>query len=430
MSFFAFSCIGICEIGLEGTYMKKIIILVIVLLITASIIPKGTASVNVIDNTFPVIVNANPKKMSDYSESVAEDITMKVSISAKSAVLMEAHTGKMLMSMNDNKQVYPASVTKIMAMLLVFEALESEKIKLDDIVITSTTAAGKGGSQIWLKEGESMTVHELLKATAIYSANDACTALGEYVAGSDEAFVEMMNLKAKELGMLNTHFDNCTGLDDTTETHLTTANDVAIMSKELLKYEKVFEYTTVWMDTLRNGATELVNTNKLVRFYKGTTGLKTGTTAKAGSCVSATAERDGLHLIAVVMGSDTSKERFDGAKAMLDWGFANYEVTVPEVDMTLITPVKVLHGLEQIIYPNIPEIAPVLITKGSVGKITQKVNLAFDVEAPVEAGQSLGKVSFYIDDAILCEYNLTAPQAVGKLNLKEALHKIFRSFGQ
>ena len=192
---------------------------------------------------------------------------MPVEVKAKAAVLMDQTTGRILMKMNEHEKLYPASVTKIMALLLVMEAIDNNKIQLTDIVTTSPVAASKGGSQIWLKEGEQMSVDELLRATAVYSANDACTALGEYIAGSDEGFVVMMNERAAELGMKNTHFENCTGLDDDTENHLTTAYDIALMSSELMKHELIKEYTTIWMDSLRDGKTELVNTNKLIRFY-------------------------------------------------------------------------------------------------------------------------------------------------------------------
>ena len=248
--------------------------------------------------------------------SAENESQMPVDVKAKSAVLMDQSTGTVLMRMNENEKLYPASVTKIMSMLLVAEAIDSNTIRLTDAVTTSTNASKKGGSQIWLKEGETMTVDELLKATAVYSANDACTALGEYIVGSDEAFVTMMNDRAQELGMKNTHFDNCTGLDDTSATHLTTAYDIALMSRELMKHQFIQQYTKIWMDSLRDGKTELVNTNKLIRFYEGATGLKTGTTSKAGCCISATATRNGTSLIAVVMGADNSKDRFEGAKGM------------------------------------------------------------------------------------------------------------------
>lgn len=347
--------------------------------------------------------------------SYASENTLPVEIKAKAAVLMDASTGKVLMKYNENEKLYPASVTKIMPLLLVCEAIDEGRISLGDVVTVSGSASSKGGSQIWLKEGEQMTVDELLKATAVYSANDACTALGEYIAGSDEAFVNLLNERAAQLGMSNTHFENCTGLDDTTENHLTTALDVAVMSRELLKHDLITNYTTIWMDSLRNGQTELVNTNKLVRFYEGTTGLKTGTTSKAGCCVSASAMRDGTHLIAVVMGSENSSDRFETAKAMLNWGFANYTTVTPVIDKNLIPDVGVINGVTEKITPKIPEVTPVLIEKGREGDITQTVDLAVDVAAPVENDQVLGTVTFRLGDEEIGVYNLTSPDSVAGL---------------
>lgn len=357
----------------------------------------------------------------------AAETATPVEIKAKAAVLIDASTGKVLMRHNENEKLYPASVTKIMPLLLVCEAIDGGRISLADVVTVSGSAASKGGSQIWLKEGEQMTVDELLKATAVYSANDACTALGEYIAGSDEAFVKMLNDRATELGMTNTHFENCTGLDDTTENHLTTAMDVAIMSRELLKHELIMNYTTIWMDSLRNGQTELVNTNKLVRFYEGATGLKTGTTSKAGCCVSASALREGTHLIAVVMGSDNSTDRFETAKAMLNWGFANYSTVTPAIDTSLIPDVGVLNGVVESISPKIPQAQPVLIEKGREGDITQTIDLAVDVAAPVEQGQVLGTVTFRLGDEVLGEYNLTAPDSVKALTFSIVFTRILRA---
>lgn len=341
---------------------------------------------------------------------------MPVDVKAKSAVLMDQTTGKVLMKMNENQKLYPASVTKIMSMLLVAEAIDNNTIRLTDEVTASTEASKKGGSQIWLKEGETMTVEELLKATAVYSANDACTALGEYIAGSDEGFVMMMNERAQELGMKNTHFDNCTGLDDTTQTHLTTAYDIALMSRELMKHQFIMQYTKIWMDSLRDGKTELVNTNKLIRFYEGATGLKTGTTSKAGCCISATATRDGTSLIAVVMGADNSKDRFEGAKAMLNWGFANYETVTPEIDKSLITDVNIIMGEEKKITPQISGGSQFLIPKGKEKDLTQEINLAAAVEAPVESNQTLGTVTVKLNGNKLGEYRLTAPHYVERLS--------------
>ena len=355
---------------------------------------------------------------------------LPVEIKAKAAVLMDVSTGKVLMKYNENQRLYPASVTKIMPLLLVTEAIDEGRIALSDTVTVSATAASKGGSQIWLKEGEQMTVDELLKATAVYSANDACTALGEFLAGSDEAFVKMLNDRASQLGMKNTHFENCTGLDDTTENHLTTALDIAIMSRELLKHELITNYTTIWMDSLRNGQTELVNTNKLVRFYEGTTGLKTGTTSKAGCCVSASAMREGTHLIAVVMGSENSTDRFETAKAMLDWGFSNFTAVTPKISRSSMNAVEVVGGKEDTVPLNVPNILPVIIEKGQESQIKVSVNKKSSLEAPVKAGDKAGSIKIEIpgqDDII---YVLKAEKDVEKLTFYDCILRIFNFIAQ
>lgn len=269
-----------------------------------------------------------------------------------------------------------------------------------------------------------MTVDELLKAVAVYSANDACTALGEYIAGSDEGFVTMMNERAAELGMKNTHFDNCTGLDDETTTHLTTAYDIALMSRELMKHGMIKEYTKIWMDSLRGGKTELVNTNKLIRFYDGATGLKTGTTNKAGCCISATATREGTSLIAVVLGAENSTDRFETAKALLNWGFANYSTVVPSVDRSLITDVSVIGGEERALTPQILPSESVLIPKGREGDIVQDIELAASVEAPVESNQKLGRIVISLDGKTLGECAITAPHYVEKLTFTSVFLKM------
>lgn len=361
------------------------------------------------------------------SASAENESTMPIDVKAKSAVLMDQTTGRVLMKMNENEKIYPASVTKIMSMLLVAEAIDSNTIRLTDEVPASTNASKKGGSQIWLKEGETMTVDELLKATAVYSANDACTALGEYIAGSDEGFVMMMNERAGELGMKNTHFDNCTGLDDTSQTHLTTAYDIALMSRELMNHQFIQQYTKIWMDSLRGGKTELVNTNKLIRFYEGATGLKTGTTSKAGCCISATATRNGTSLIAVVMGADNSKDRFEGAKAMLNWGFANYETVTPQIDKSLITDVNIIMGEERTLTPQISGDSKFLIPKGKAKNLTQEIDLAAAVEAPVESNQTLGTVTVKLDGQKLGEYKLTAPHYVERLSFKTVFARLICS---
>ena len=350
--------------------------------------------------------------------------TLPVEIKAKAAVLMEVSNGEVLMEYNPDTKLYPASVTKIMTMLLVAEAINSKKITLADKVTCSSNAASKGGSQIWLEEGESMTVDELLRATAIGSANDAATLLGEYVAGSETAFIDMMNKRAKELKMNNTHFENATGLDDTTDTHLTSARDIGIMSCELLKYDFIRDYTTVWMDSLRNGKTELVNTNKLVRFYGGTTGLKTGTTAKAGCCVSASAERDGLHLVAVVMGSDNSNDRFNTAKAMLDWGFSNYSCFTPEINKKYTKKVEVIGGKTNFVKPELPSISPVIVKKGEEEKIEVKVKTEECLEAPVVEKQTIGNIRIMLDGKKVAEYKITAKNSVEKLGFWGYMKKL------
>ena len=368
--------------------------------------------------------------MGCFSVSTTAVNDSEIKVNAKAAVLMDASTGEVLYSFNENEKLYPASVTKIMPLLLFMEALDSGKIALTDIVTASPTAASKGGSQIWLKEGEQMTVDELLRATAIASANDACTALGEHIAGSEVGFVKMMNDRAKALGMMNTNFVNCSGLDDDTTEHLTTAYDIALMSKELLSHERIKTYTTVWMDSLRNGDTQLVNTNKLVRFYSGTTGLKTGTTTKAGYCLSASAERDRLHLIAVVMGADNSTDRFEGAKAMLDWGFANFETVTPQIDSSLFSQVQVLRGVDEAIKPVITGVKPLTLKAGEKSQLKTEVSLCENVEAPVEKNQTLGTVTVRIGDREIAKYNLVSEKEVEKTNIGHIMVRILSSLAK
>ena len=357
-----------------------------------------------------------------------ENNTVAGNLSAKSAILMEVSTGTVLMEHNPDEKLSPASITKVMTILLTFEALDTGKIALEDKVTASRNASSKGGSQIWLKEGEVMTVHELLKATVIASANDACTALGEYIAGDEISFVSLMNERAKELGMNNTSFENCSGLDDTVTNHYSTARDVAIMSCELMKHKKVKEYTTIWMDSLRDGDTQLVNTNKLIRYYDGATGLKTGTTSKAGYCVSATAERDGMELVAVALGSNNSSERFEDAKKMLNWGFANYAVFQPEIDQSLITEVNVLYGEQEVIKPVTEKPGSILVERNMKDKIEQRVDMCVDVEAPVEKNQTLGKVYFEIDGEKIGECAILNPERVERRGLWFVFTILWSSF--
>ena len=348
-------------------------------------------------------------------------------VPAPSAILMDAATGTVLYEKNADEKLPPASVTKIMTLLLVMEALDSGRIGWDDMVTASEAAAAKGGSQVYLEVGEQMSMDEMLKSVVVSSANDCATALAEHVAGSEAAFVEKMNVRAAELGMENTHFVNCTGLDDgeNASEHLTTARDIAIMSRELLTHEEIKKYTTIWMDTVRNGQFGLSNTNKLVRFYEGTTGLKTGYTSTAGHCLSASAERDGMELIAVVLHCESSTDRFRSAKALLDYGFANYALadTQPEEPMQ---PVRVILGEESTLTPVLQQTAPILIEKGELAGVTRTVTLCQEVEAPVEAGQQLGTLTLSTSTRTLAEIPIIAPQSVEKLTLWELAARLLK----
>ncbi|MBE6885592.1 MAG: D-alanyl-D-alanine carboxypeptidase [Ruminococcaceae bacterium] len=346
-------------------------------------------------------------------------------ISAKSGILIEQTTGQILYEKNAHEKMHPASVTKIMTLLLVMEAIDSGKISLEDRVVTSDYASSMGGSEIWLAPGEEMSVHDLIKATAVSSANDAAVALGEHVAGSNNGFVAMMNRRAQELGMADTQFVNAHGLD--AEGHMTSAHDIAVMSRELLSHSKILEYTTIWMDTLRDGATSLVNTNRLIRFYKGATGLKTGTTSLAGSCLSASASREGVSFIAVVMGCATSDERFASARALLDHGFANWETVTPELGEEFPATLPVVGGIADTLPLVYDPPAQVLIPKGRRGDISRVLTLPEALEAPVEEGQVLGKVEYFLDDEKLGESAVFAGEGVRKKSFWDALLQMLLS---
>ena len=340
-----------------------------------------------------------------------------LALHAPSAILMDAATGTVLFEKDADQRREPASVTKVMTLLLVMEALDAGTIGWEDRVTASAAAAGKGGSQIFLEEGEQLSMDEMLKSVVVSSANDCATALAEHVAGSEAAFVGQMNARAAELGMENTHFVNCTGLDDQPEAreHLTTARDVALMSRELLKHEEIRRYTTIWTDSVRNGAFGLSNTNKLVRFYRGTTGLKTGYTSTAGHCLSASAKRDGMELIAVVLGADSSTHRFEDAKALLNWGFANFALVDPTEGLSL-QPVPVTLGTEEAVQPAPAEGGPILVEKSKAAGVERELELAETVEAPVEAGQPLGSLRISSGGQVLAELPLLAATAVPRLS--------------
>jgi len=317
-------------------------------------------------------------------------------VEAAAALLMEKETGTILYEENAHVKLEPASVTKVMTLLLIMEALDEGRIALEDVVTVSTYAAGMGGSQVYLKEGEQMSVHELLKAVAVASGNDASVALAEHIAGSENGFVELMNRRAAELGMEDTCFLNCTGLP--AKGHLTSACDIAIMSRALIAYPLIREYTTIWIDSLRDGQFGLANTNKLIRFYDGATGLKTGSTDSALYCLSATAERDGMELIAVVLKSPTSTTRFESAKALLNFGFANYTL-LDVYPSEALPPVDVLLGTQRYVQPELTRSSRILIDKVNLNKVTTSIQLVENVEAPVEKGQKLGTMTVSIDGA-------------------------------
>ena len=340
----------------------------------------------------------------------------ELTVAGKSALLMDVATGTVLYQANPHEALAPASVTKIMTMLLIMEAVDSGKIALTDSVTASETAAAKGGSQVYLKAGESLTVSEMLKCIAVSSANDCACAMAEHIAGSEEAFVGLMNARAKELGMNDTNFVNCTGLDDGENAHLhkTSAYDIALMSRQLLKYHPgIKNYTTIWMDTIRNGTFGLSNTNKLIRFYQGATGLKTGFTSGAGYCLSATAMRDGMELIAVVMGADTGTSRNAACKQLLDYGFANYALVAPELTETAEVPVTL--GKIPSVAVRLGDSAALLIDKGQKSSVTTQMELEENVTAPVSQGQRLGTLRVTVGEQVLSEVPLVAAEGVARL---------------
>ena len=348
-------------------------------------------------------------------------------IAGKSALLMDIATGTVLYEQNAHEKLAPASVTKVMTMLLIMEAIDSGKIGWDDTVTASEVAAAKGGSQIYLKVGETMTVSDMVKSIAVSSANDCACAMAEHIAGSEAGFVEKMNQRAKELGMNDTHFVNCTGLDDdpAAKEHLTSAHDIALMSRELMKHHPdIKKFTTIWMDTVRDGAFGLANTNKLVRFYPGATGLKTGFTANAGYCLSATAERDGLGLIAVVMGCETSQERFSACKQMLDYGFANFALVQPQLPAENSVPVKL--GAADTVTAISAEETQFLIDKSQRDSVTTEIALEEQISAPVSKGQKLGTLTVRAGEQVLAQVNMIAQDSVPKLTLGDVFIRILR----
>lgn len=350
----------------------------------------------------------------------------EIEIEAPSVILIEAVTGTVLYEKDSEIRRHPASVTKVMTLLLVYEALETGKIKLDEMVNVSENAAGMGGSQIYLEPGELMTVEDMIKSVVICSANDAAVALAEHVAGSESDFVDMMNEKARELGMKNTHFDNTNGLDDTTDTHLTTAKDIAIMSRELIvSYPDILKYTTIWQDTIRNGEFTLTNTNKLIRFYSGANGLKTGFTDKSGYCISACAKRDGMQLIAVIMGAQTSDKRNVTAKRLFDYGFANYEFA--QFDEVCDIPFSISSGVKGSSVAQGSGFCCVL-KKGTSSDVKQTVDVSQPVPAPVRKGDIIGKITYTLSGNEIGFSDIIASEDVEKISYFSLLKMIFRKY--
>lgn len=366
----------------------------------------------------------------DTGESTADPLSSipapTFEVSAPSALMMEASSGKILYEKEAQQRRPIASVTKIMTLLLAMEAIDAGKISLDDTLTCSEHAAGMGGSQIYLEPGEQMSLDDLLKCVVVSSANDGATMIAEYIAGSEDGFVALMNQRAAELGMENTHFVDCSGLTDSDD-HYSCAQDVAIMSQQLIGHEKIFDYTTIWMDEVRGGEFGLANTNKLLKTYDGINGLKTGSTSKAFYCLSATAKRDDMQLIAVVLGAPTSKERFNDASTILDYGFANYEIAHTADTAAQITPVPVLKGDESEIMPELSGGDTLLVPKGGRSAMVAEVRLQPDVAAPIEKGQVLGQIRYTLNGGVVATIDLKAPRDVEKLTILKLFSQLVQT---
>lgn len=375
--------------------MKRVISLILVLSFVLS---------------FPICANAEENKKSNV----------------KSSILMNLDTGDVIKQNNAYEHLSPASVTKLMSILLILEAIDSGKIKLTDEVAATENAVSKGGSQIWLEVGEKMTVNDLFKAVVIASANDACTLLGEYVAGSDSAFVDMMNKRVETLGLKNSHFENCTGLDDEVTNHYSCAYDLAVIAKEVMKHKLILKYSTVWLDSLRNGKTELNNTNKMINKYNGMTGLKTGTTSNAGFCLCATATRDGISFVSVVLGAQTSDERFALTQELLDYGFANYKLDNIKIDNSKLKTVKVKNGVDKSITPKCELNKKLLLPKNS-DKITYEYSFLDEVKAPVKKGDKLGAITVYSGNKKISSIELKSDKNIKSVTFLYIFKKMFNN---
>ena len=387
-----------------------------------STLKKGISCILIAINCVSFFAYAEDEFVSQVNANVTAEI-----VTAPSALLMEASSGQVLYELNADEKLPIASVTKSMTMLLIMEALDSGKIKLTDKVQTSEYAASMGGSQVFLEPGEEMSVEDMLKAIAVASGNDAAVAMAEFIAGTESAFVEMMNKRAQELGCKNTHFINCNGLDETPEHH-STARDVATISCELLKHPKILDYTTIWMDTLRGGEFGLSNTNKLIRFYKGANGIKTGSTSVAKYCLSASAKRDGMQLVAVILAAPSSAERFASATKLLDYGFANYSVVNAASKIGELNPVPVIGGKTDLVTPMADTSVNFIVKKGNQDKVD--VSLAFDepLKAPISKGQKIGAATLSIDGNKVAACDILAKEPVERMNLSTMFWKVFQKW--
>ena len=351
-----------------------------------------------------------------FAQTNVVDTENSLGLTAQSALLMDADTGNVLYEYKADERHGPASVTKIMTLLLILEALERGEFTLDDIVTASAEAANMGGSQIYLKEGEQMSVRDMIKSIVVASANDAAYAMGEFVAGSNDAFVSRMNERAKELGMSNTNFVNVHGLD--AEGHYTTARDIAIMSRELISHEIIYEYTSIWMDSIRDGEFNLSSTNKLLKSYDGITGLKTGSTSKSLFSMSATAKRDGVNLIGVVMAAPTGNDRFSDAAKLLDYGFANYSRFNVTKDETSFNPILVKNGQEDFLPLSIAADTGILISKSDAERIESKIALPETIDAPISKGEQVGLMIYTLDNETIMEVPIIATKTIDKIDMK------------
>ena len=369
-----------------------------------------------------VLINENEAAVVTSDLGVEDD---SLSLPCRSALLMEANTGCVLYAQNADEALPPASVTKIMTLLLVMEAVDAGTVHLEDQISISANAASMGGSQVYLKEGELMTLEDLLKSVVIASANDAAVALAEYICGSVPSFVEKMNTKAKQLGMENTVFENVTGLDDTAEAHLTSARDIALMSRALIAHPTILQYSSIWMDSIRNGEFGLTNTNRLVRFYPGCTGLKTGSTSKAGFCVSVTAERDGMSLICVIMGAESRDQRNATATELLDWGFANYGVFASEE--TEIDPLALVGGTQNTCRLSYGAFSCVL-PKSEIASVEVRVTLPEKLTAPIKEGDVLGEVTFLVGERVIGSRDVCSMESINRIGFFEIFERMLASF--